>query len=150
MNNAPASAVGYSSTGKFLHWLIAVLVLGQFVVSWLMPDVKMRTVSALVNLHLSLGLVILAVMAIRFIHRLAHPVPIEMIGSPQWERATALATHLAIYFILLVGPFLGWASASAHDIPTTFFGLFTLPPLAATRARWALTAGDVHMYMMWT
>ena len=141
---------GYSSTGKLLHWVIAILVLSQFVVSWLMPDVKMRMVSELVNLHLSIGILILAAMAIRFVHRLAHPVPIEMIGSPRWERVTALATHLAIYFILLVGPFLGWASASAHDVPVTFFGLVTLPALASPRARWALTAGDLHTYMMWT
>jgi len=141
---------GYGATGKLLHWVIALLVLSQFVVSWLMPDVKMRTVSALVNFHLSLGILILAVMAIRFVHRLAHPVPIEMIGSPRWERVTALATHLAIYFILLVAPFLGWASASAHDVPVTLFGLVTLPALAAPRTRWALTAGDVHVFMMWT
>jgi len=141
---------GYSTTGKLLHWVVAILVLSQFVVSWLMPDVKMQTVSALVNFHLSLGFLVLAVMAIRFVHRLAHPVPIEMIGSPRWERVTALAVHLAIYFILLVGPFLGWASASAHDVPVTFFGLVTLPALAVPRARWALTAGDVHMFMMWT
>ena len=48
-----------------------------------------------------------------------------------------------------MGPFLGWASASAHSLPVTLFGLLTLPDIAAPKARWALTAGDVHTYTMW-
>jgi cytochrome b561 len=50
--------------------------------------------------------------------------------------------------VLLVVPFLGWASASAHNLPVTLFGL-PLPALAPPKARWALTAGDVHTYAMW-
>jgi len=130
------ATVGYSSTGKTLHWLIAACVIAQFVVSILMPDIGPRTgPSALVNLHLSLGILIFMLMAIRVVHRSAHPVAIEMAGSPRWERRAALVTHLLFYFILLVGPFLGWASASAHRVPVTFFGLFNLPDIAAPRAR---------------
>lgn len=58
--------------------------------------------------------------------------------------------HRAFYFILLVGPFLGWASASAHRLAVSLFGINPLPAIAAPKARWALAAGDVHIYMMWT
>jgi cytochrome b561 len=68
-----------------------VLVLAQFVVSFLIPDISMRTPpSALVNLHLSLGVTIPLVMAIRFVHRLAHPAPISIATTrPVTRRALA-------------------------------------------------------------
>jgi cytochrome b561 len=145
------TAVGYTPTAKALHWAIVVLVLSQFVVSALMPDIGPRAQpGTLVNLHFSLGLTILAVMGIRFAHRLLHPVPLEAAEAPAWERTVAKATHSIFYFVLLVGPFLGWASASSHRLPVTFFGLFTLPPLAAPRTPWANTAGDIHTFAMWT
>jgi cytochrome b561 len=60
-----------------------------------------------------------------------------------------LLVHRLFYLILLAGPLLGWASASAHRLTVSPFGLITLPPIAAPKARWALTAGDVHATVMW-
>ena len=141
----------YSPAAKWLHWLTVALVVAQFAVALRMPDIGPRTVpGALISLHFSLGVLILVVTAIRFARRLRHPVPLETAGLPAWERRAARATHLAFYFILLVGPFLGWASASAHRLSVNVFGLLALPDIAAPRARWALTAGDIHIVMMWT
>ena len=151
MTRLDPSTGGYRTTAKSLHWLIAALVGAQFIVSWLMPEIGRNTVpGTLVNLHFSLGVLILVVMAVRFVHRLAVPVPLAMPASPAWERFSAEGLHRLFYLLLLVGPFLGWASASAHNLPVTVFGLFTLPDIAAPKARWALTAGDVHKVAMWT
>ena len=140
---------GYSPTAKTLHWLIAVLVAAQFVVAWLMPHIGRNTQpGGLVSLHFSLGVAIVVVMLIRWIHRLRHPVPLEMPGSPAWQRRSAHGMHIALYVLLLVAPWLGWASASAHDLPVALFGL-PLPALAAPKARWGLQAGDVHTWSMW-
>lgn len=148
--SAPRSQ-GYSATAKSMHWLIVLLVLAQFVVSIVMPEIGPNTVpGSLIDLHLSFGILILILMAIRFIHRQLYGVPLDLADSPAWERRAAQATHLAFYFILLVGPFLGWASASAHRLPVNVFGIVSLPDIATPKARWALTAGDVHAYMMWT
>ena len=142
---------GYTPTAKALHWLIAALVLTQFVISFLMPDIGRNTLPGpLINLHLSFGIVILVAMASRMLNRMQNPVPLDMHDSPAWERRAAAAMHVAFYLILLIGPFLGWASASSHRLPVDVFGLITLPELAAPRARWANIAGDVHTYMMWT
>ncbi|MEP7062598.1 MAG: cytochrome b/b6 domain-containing protein [Betaproteobacteria bacterium] len=147
---APAGG-SYDATAKALHWLVVLMVLTQFVVAWRMPGIGRNTLpGTLVNLHFSLGVVILATMAIRCAHRLLHPVALVMPGSPAWEVRVAHATHVALYLLLLVGPVLGWASASAHDLPVGVFGILTLPAIAAAKARWALAAGDVHTYSMWT
>ena len=141
---------GYRPAAKGLHWLIVLLVLTQFVIAILMPDIGPHTVpGTLINLHFSFGVLIFIMMVIRFIHRQLHPVPLDMPDSPAWERWAAHSTQLAFYFILLVGPFLGWASASAHKLHVNVFGIIPLPDIAAPKAPWALTAGDIHALMMW-
>ena len=146
----PSERQGYSATAKALHWLIVLLVLSQFMVAVLMPDIGPRTQpGTLINLHLSLGVLIVVVTAVRLVNRLLDPVPLDERDVPVWESSAARATHLAFYFMLLAGPLLGWASASAHRLPVTLFGLAQLPALAAPRARWALTAGDIHSVTMW-
>ncbi|MBU1359400.1 MAG: cytochrome b [Gammaproteobacteria bacterium] len=140
----------YRPTAKWLHWLVVLLVATQFSISFLMPDIGRNTVpGTLINLHLSFGIVILAVMAVRLVYRLGHPVPLDAADAPKWERALARATHWIFYAILLVGPFLGWASASSHRLPVVVFGMIPLPALAAPGARWANQAGDVHAFGMW-
>ena len=146
---SPAS-MGYSAVAKTLHWLMVLLVLAQFVVAFLMPEIGPRKApNPLVKLHLALGVLILIVIVPRAVNRAVDPVPLDERASPPWERLAARTTHLAFYVLLLGGPLLGWASASAHRLPVSFFGLVTLPALAAPRARWAFKAGDVHAVLMW-
>jgi cytochrome b561 len=144
------AAIAYTPTAKALHWAIVLLVTIQFVTALAMPDIGPHTQpDTWVGLHFSFGVLILAVMAVRLIHRLMYPVPLEASQAPAWERFAALSVHRLFYLILLVGPFLGWASASAHRLNVSLFGWVTLPPIAAPKARWALIAGDVHATAMW-
>jgi cytochrome b561 len=140
----------YRPAAKALHWLIVLLVTVEFAIAILMPEIHRDTpISTLINLHFSFGLLIVAVMAVRLLHRLRHPVPLEAAEAPPLERLAALTVHRLFYLLLLVAPFLGWASASAHGLSVSLFGLIDLPALAAPKARWALQAGDLHMLLMW-
>src|SRR4051812_22993374 len=131
---------GYTPGAKVLHWLIAAVVIAQFVVAWLMPHISRNTrVEGLVALHFSLGMVILAGMLVRWIHRLRFSVPLAMPGSPPSEGWTAHWAHLAMYVLLILGPVLGWAPPSARSLPLVLFGA-RLPDIAAPRARWGLLA----------
>lgn len=148
MTNQAARA--YTPTAKALHWTIVLLVTLQFVTALSMPEIGPHTQpDTWISLHFSIGVLILAVMAARLVHRMMYPVPLEASQAPAWERFVALLTHRLFYLILLVGPLLGWASASAHRLTVSLFGLITLPAIAAPKARWALTAGDVHATAMW-
>lgn len=144
------AARAYTPTAKALHWTIVLLVTIQFVSALAMPDIGPHTQpDTWISLHFSIGVLILAVMAARLVHRLNYPVPLEASQALAWERFVALLTHRLFYLILLAGPLLGWASASAHRLTVSLFGLVTLPAIAAPKARWALTAGDVHATAMW-
>lgn len=140
----------YSPAAKGLHWTIVLLLTVQFTSAFVLPHIGRNTQpSDVIDLHFSVGVLILIVMAARFVHRLVHPVPLEVHDAPPWERLAAKATHQVFYLILLVGPFLGWASASAHRLPVSLFGLVPLPALAAPGAAWANEAGDIHSTAMW-
>jgi cytochrome b561 len=141
----------YSRSARTLHWLIVALLAIQYITAVLLPHIGRNTpMSTTINLHFSFGVIIVVVMAVRLVQRLRHPVPLDSTYSPGWERALARVVHLAFYALVLIVPFLGWASASAHNLPVSLFGAIPLPALAAPKTRWALTAGDIHTYAMWT
>ena len=115
-----------------------------------MPHIGRNTPpSAVIDAHFSFGVLILIVMAVRFVHRLLHPVPLEAKDAQPLERFVAKTAHRLIYLILLVSPILGWAAASAHSLPVNLFGLVPLPAIAQPGASWGHTAGDIHGTAMW-
>jgi cytochrome b561 len=146
-----AEADTYDATGRALHWTVALLLACQFVTAALLPSIRVDTpLDTTINLHFNLGLTILVLMAIRLMHRRMHPVRVAPGNAQGWERGVASATHRLFYVILLIGPFLGWAAASAHAVPVRLLGLIELPALAPRKAAWALLAGDIHSLAMWT
>lgn len=147
---AAGSAQTYSAAAKLLHWLIVILVAIQFLTAYMLPHIGRDTPpSTVINLHFSFGILILVVMAVRFVHRLRYPVPLEVKDALPVERFLAKSAHRLFYLVLLVGPFLGWASASAHKLPVMLFGIVPLPAIAQPGAGWANQAGDVHSTAMW-
>jgi cytochrome b561 len=138
------SSVGYTGTAKFLHWLILALLIAQFVVAWTMPHMRRDTQpDTLINLHFSIGVVILAVVIVRLAWRATHGEPAPLAGLPAWQLKSAHAVHWLLYVLLFVVPVLGWINASWRGFPVVMFGL-ELPKLIATRdPSWGWT-GDVH------
>lgn len=117
---------------KALHWLVAVLVLGLVAVGfsmvWLVSDLGRKF--ELYQLHKSFGVLVLALVLLRLFWRRLNPVVPALPGNLRpWERTAALFTHRGFYVLLLLMPITGWltASASPLGIPTSVFGLFTLP-----------------------
>jgi cytochrome b561 len=148
---ATRSTNGYSGVAKTLHWLVFALVLAQYVVAILMPDIGRGTVpGTLINLHMSFGATILAAVIVRWLWRLTHPVPLATAELPAIEQRSARVLHALLYVLLVVGPFLGWINASARDWTITVFGLFTLPHLVAPHSRIGMQAGDLHTFLAWT
>ena len=127
-----------------------MLLACQFTTALLLPHIRMDTPpDTTINLHFNFGFTILVVMAARLVYRWRHPVPVWPDDPSHLSRSLALAIHRLFYVILLIGPFLGWAAASAHSVPVKLLGLVTLPALAARKAPWGLLAGDIHGWTMW-
>jgi cytochrome b561 len=134
----------YTGTAKTLHWIIVVLLIVQFIFAWTMPHIGRNTpVTTIISLHFTVGIVILAVAAVRLGWRLTHSEPAPEDGVPPWQIMSSRIVHWLLYLLLFVIPILGWINASWRNMPIVMFGL-ELPQLVATRAPgWGWT-GDVH------
>src|SRR5260370_33396566 len=83
----------YGTTAKVFHWLIVALLLVQYLIGWLLPDIHrgMKPGVALA-FHVSIGPTILVLIVLRLAWRLPHPVPPERsLPSPQRLPAGARA-----------------------------------------------------------
>lgn len=138
-------AAAYDGVQKSFHWLIVALVATQFVIAWTMPDIpRGQPATGLVDLHLSIGVTILIVMVLRLAWRLAHSVPRPPRDIPPWQQAAAKLTHYALYVLLLIMPFAGWAWASAKGWDVTLYGLVKLPALIANGSELGPLAAQTH------
>jgi cytochrome b561 len=145
MTMSHADAPAYGPVAKLLHWLVVMLLVVQFIIAWTMPPIHRGTTpETLISLHLSLGVVILPVIALRVVWRLTHPAPAEPGDMPVWQRLVARATHGLLYAILVALPLLGWANASARGWSVTLFNILPLPPLAPTDSAIGHAMGDIH------
>lgn len=135
----------YDAFARSLHWLILALVALQFTLAWTMPDIpRGQPPEELVDLHLSFGIVILAVMVVRLSWRLIRPVPPLPASLPTWQAVASRTVHWALYLGLLAMPFSGWAWASAKGWPVRVFGLGPLPPLLPNGSGLRSAAAFIH------
>ncbi len=142
------STTGYTAVAKLLHWGMAALLVGQFAVAWTMPHIGRNTVpGTMINLHFSLGVLLLLVAALRLAWRWTHPEPAPLDGVPPWQVQSARVVHVLLYVLLFVLPILGWMNASWRGFDVSFFGVFAMPKLLATRAAGVGWTGDIHAYL---
>ena len=138
----------YGGVAIALHWLVAALVVTQFVLASLAEAAEesgslMGQIMWLAR-HKSVGITILCVAAVRIAWRLANPVPAYPAGMPGWQRVAASGAHWALYGLLFALPLTGWAMSSAANFPVSVFGLFTLPDFVAADDGLKQLLADVH------
>lgn len=139
----------YSPVAKSLHWLVVVLIAMQLVLGWLMPGARRTTPpDVLNNWHMSIGIVILAVIVIRALWRTVAGTPVPEPG-PRWQTAAAEAAHLLLYLLVFALLLSGWADAVAHNWTITLFGRVPLPAVLSASAGWVHTIGELHSTIVW-
>ena len=121
-----ASNQRYGAVSMLLHWLLALLILGQIGLGWYMnkvlPDHTPAQESA-ETLHISVGLTILVLVLVRIGNRLMHPAPPLPADLAPWERHLAHLGHVLFYVLMLALPLTGWALVSSGARPIHFWGL---------------------------
>jgi cytochrome b561 len=139
----------YGTTAKVFHWLIVVLLLVQYPLGWLMPDIHQgMKPGAAMTLHISFGIVILILIVLRFVWRLTHPVAPEN-SLPAWQRVTSEAMHWLLYLLVLATTITGWLFASFRGWSMSFFFLTPMPMLASDNAAAGKTIDGWHQAMEW-
>jgi cytochrome b561 len=141
--------IGYGTTAKVLHWTIVALLVAQYLIGWLMPNIR-RNMSPGVGMtwHMSIGTVILALIVVRFAWRLTHPVAPESSLQP-YQRLTSEAVHWLLYLLVLATTVSGWLFASARGWKMSWFFLAHFPMLTSGSQSLVHTLDGWHQDFEW-
>jgi cytochrome b561 len=116
----------YDNVAITLHWLTALLVIVQFAMAVTWDDFPKATRETLQSVHVSLGVLLTAVVVVRIIWRLmpGHQRPAIVSG---WVKLASKAVHYLLYVLLVAQAALGfaWRWAQGHDVG--FFSFFAIP-----------------------
>jgi cytochrome b561 len=139
----------YGTTAKVFHWLVVALLLVQYLIGWLMPDLHRGMKPGVgMTFHISFGFTILMLIVLRFAWRLAHPVAPESSLAP-WQRLSAEAVHWILYLLVLATTVSGWLFASYRGWGVSLFYLFPLPMLAPENAAAGKAIDGLHQAAEW-
>jgi cytochrome b561 len=120
----------YSAVAKAFHWIIAALIITQFVLFNLEDDLPIGAHKlALLARHKSVGMTILMLAILRLLWRFKNPPPALPAEMPPLQQMLARGTHVAFYVLLFAMPITGWMMSSAKNYSVSWFGLFTWPNL---------------------
>lgn len=120
----------YGLVSILFHWIIAALFLIQFWIGLTMesePDLAAK--QALIARHVSTGILILALWAVRIVWTLCNRRPALPGRMEQGERRLARASHFLLLALFGIIPLTGWLLVSTMGglLPFQIFGLFALP-----------------------
>ena len=121
----------YGSIAKLLHWGTAILFLGSYISvyyrHWFTEDKTPENWTAL-QLHLSIGLTIAVVVALRIAWRMTNKVP-DLEPGTKLEHQAAKAGHYALYAIMIIMPITGYLGTGVN---THYFFIFDIPKFEST------------------
>ncbi|GAN69662.1 cytochrome b [Acetobacter orleanensis] len=130
---AASGTTRYTTVAIILHWTIALGILTLIAMGLIMDHFHLDTVRVfqLYQLHKSIGITVMFLIALRVGWRFAHSAPALPADMPPLEKKGAHLAHLALYGLQVLLPLSGWAmvSVSVLGIPTVLFGTVPWPDL---------------------
>ena len=133
-----------------LHWFtLAALLMGVAAIL-LREAAEGRALRLeLLNLHRSVGLLVLIVTGARLTLRSKLGRPARIHDFHWMMQRMAALSHAMFYLLLIALPVLGWTLTNARGQSAQLFGLIPLPTLVASNPDWADTLADFHEWAAW-
>ncbi len=122
----------YTQTARVLHWLIAGMIVLQYLLANLAEsaDSTIRQLALYAN-HKSVGITILLLAVIRLAWRQKNRPPALPPTMPPWQTLASSVSHWSLYGLLFLLPLSGWLMSSASAYSVSLFNLVQLPDLVA-------------------
>lgn len=135
---------GYGVITRVTHWVMAVAIIGLFGLGLWMVDLSYYSpyYNLAPDIHRSVGMLLLALLVLRFCWRLVNPQPDDSELSP-FERRAALFVHWGFYPLLLALMVSGYLISTADGRAIEVFDWFSVPALVEKKGL-EDTAGNVH------
>ena len=143
----------YTKTAIILHWLIAIAIFAMFGLGWFMADLPKEAPKAMsfdlfdlglfnwqlteevsprtfyFNLHKSVGITLLGLIAFRMFWRITHRPPALLASLSAAEKKVATAGHHALYLLMFALPISGVIMAIYSKYGVKWFGIQLLQGL---------------------
>lgn len=103
----------YTRVAAVLHWAMAVLIVGNVVLALVAESLPEDWIRPGIDLHKSIGLTVLGLVALRVLWRVAHPPPALPRDYPAWQKRASHSAHMVLYGLMVVLPVSGWLHDSA-------------------------------------
>lgn len=137
----------YTKTAIVLHGLIALGIFAMFALGWYMSELPKEAPKQTAfdlfdlgiytwqlaegvsprnfyfNLHKSIGVTLLALIAFRVLWRITHRPPAMLSSYKAWERKLATGTHHLLYLFMLAVPVSGLIMAASSKYGVKWFGI---------------------------
>ena len=154
LSDASNDPARYTPMAIALHWLLALVIVGMFVLGVYMADLPFSPWRLkLFNWHKWAGITLLLLSVWRLLWRLTHrppALPRAIVRTmPAWQNLAHHATHHLLYALFFVVPLLGWTYSSAAGFPIVWFGQIALPDLVGPDKALAALIKPLHELSAW-
>jgi len=137
----------YTKMAIILHGLIALGIFAMFALGWYMSELPKEAPKQTAfdlfdlgiytwqlaegvsprnfyfNLHKSIGVTLLALIAFRVLWRITHRPPAMLSSYKAWERKLATGTHHSLYLLMVAVPVSGLIMAASSKYGVKWFGI---------------------------
>ena len=120
------SVDSFNKTAILLHWVVACLLMIQFLIGLDMVDIPKGSDSTRpfwFNTHKSIGILLGCLILFRLYWRLRSGVPESPAESPSWERIAASLSHKLLYFCMILMPISGLVGSLFSKYDLVFIGI---------------------------
>lgn len=145
------SSTRYTKVAVILHGLIALGIFAMFALGWYMSEIPKDAAKQAsfdlfdlgvytwqlaeeasprafyFNLHKSIGITLLAFIALRVLWRVTHRPPAMLTSYKAWERKLATGTHHLLYLMMIVVPVSGVLMSLYSKYGAMWFGIDLIP-----------------------
>jgi cytochrome b561 len=137
---------GYGMVAVFLHWLVALAVMGMFTLGVWMTSLTYYDdwYKRGPDIHKSIGILLFIVMLGRVLWRTVNIKPDDEPGIGAFQSRVAHGVHLLLYALLFTLMISGYLISTADGKPIEVFNLFAVPATISDIPNMEDIAGIVH------
>lgn len=146
MSSAIGSPGKYAQLTRFLHWIVAIMVIATIPIGVIMlqEGLARPTQNLLFILHKNGGVILLLLVVLRIVWRLVVPAPPMPAHIPGWQARIAKTVQFGMYTMLLVMAVSGYVRVRAGGFPIEMLDPLGLPGFVPRSDDLAATAKAIH------
>jgi cytochrome b561 len=117
----------YGSVSKIIHWAMAILFLMMFIIAYTMTNISpSETRANLYDVHKATGLLLFAILSVRFFWRLINQNPKLPNSLPNGQKFLAKWNIIGLYAVMFIMPITGFLTSTLGGHDVSFYWIFKI------------------------